>query len=118
MDTFYKQFADFLDQLTQVFPDDSDFPTYKTGLLLFQKTNPMLVITEVVQHVTPFEKILREKNEDFILKHEFAEYDTVAQIIEKLKGMWTTLTPNNKQVVWTYLILLLDLAKKCVSLSQ
>jgi hypothetical protein len=115
LDAFYNQFSDFLDQLTKVFPGDTDFPTYKMGLLLLQRTNPILVVSEVHKHVAPFEEIIRAKNEDFFLKHEFSEYtsdDALEQIIMKLKGLWSTLTDNNKTCVWGYIILLMDLAKR------
>ncbi len=115
MDAFFNQFADFLDQLIQVFPEDLDFPAYKTGLRLLQKTNPMIVIQEVVTHVTPFEKLVRAKDESFLLDYKFSEYDTLEQIINKLKNMWTTLSGNNKQVIWNYIILLLDLSQKCLA---
>ena len=61
LDAFYNQFSDFLDQLITVFPSDSDFPTYKTGLHLLQKTNPKLVPEQVLIHVSPFEKTLRDQ---------------------------------------------------------
>lgn len=115
MDAFFNQFSDFLDQLMKVFPDDLDFPAYKTGLLLLQKTNPMMVVQEVVTHVTPFEKLVREKDENFLLNYKFSEYDTLEQIINKIKNMWTSLSDNNKQVIWNYIILLLDLSQKCLA---
>jgi hypothetical protein len=59
MDAFYGQFSSFLDQLIVTFPDDSDFPTYKSGLFLLQKTNPKLVPEQVVLHVAPFERTIR-----------------------------------------------------------
>lgn len=118
MDAFYNQFSDFLGQLIQIFPEDTDFPAYKTALLLLQKTNPMLVIDQVVLHVVPFEETIRARNEDFFLKHDFADYtDALDQVIHKLKMLWTRLTEHDKRCVWDYIILLLDLAKRCSSKS-
>lgn len=121
LDTFYNQFSDFLDQLIKAFPGDTDFLAYKTALLLLRKTNPMLVVEQVHKHVSPYDTIIRAKNEDFFLKHGFDDHidgdDTLDQVIQKLKGLWTALTPNNKEVVWSYTTLLLDLAKRCVARS-
>lgn len=121
LDTFYNQFSDFMDQLIKVFPGDTDFLAYKTGLMLLRRTNPLLVVEQVYKHVAPFEDTIRAKNEDFFLKHGFDEQvednDTLDQVIQKLKGLWTNLTANNKEVVWSYTILLLDLAKRCVAKS-
>lgn len=119
MDAFYNQFGDFLNQLIAVFPGDSDFLAYKTGLMLLQRTNPMLVVEQVHLHVTPFEDTIRKRDESFFLNHGFNEQlednDTLEQVIQKLKGLWAELTANNKEVVWTYTILLLDLAKRCIA---
>jgi hypothetical protein len=121
LDAFFNQFTDFLDQLVRVFPEDSDFLTFKTGLSLLRRTNPMLVVEQVYKHVLPYEEILRAKNEDFFLKRGFQDHidgdDTLDQLIEKLKGLWGSLTDHNKNIVWSYTTLLLDLAKRCVALS-
>ena len=118
MDAFYGQFSDFLDQLTQAFPNDSDFPTYKTGLLLLQKTNPKIVPDQVVIHVVPFETTIRARDEKFFMNHEFEDYtsdDALGTVIMKMKSLWSTLGDANKKVVWDYTILLLDLAKRCIA---
>ena len=118
LDAFYGQFHDFLDQLIRVFPDDSDFPAYKTGLSLLQKTNPKLVPEQVFIHVTPFEQSIRARDETFFLEHQFPEYaddNALDLIISKMKDLWTTLSDTSKTVVWEYLTLLLDLAKRCTA---
>ncbi len=118
LDAFYGQFHDFLDQLIRVFPDDSDFPAYKSGLTLLQKTNPKLVPEQVYIHVTPFEEGIRVRDEKFFLEHQFPDYaddNALDLIISKMKDLWTTLSETSKTVVWDYLILLLDLAKRCAA---
>lgn len=115
---FYNQFALFLDQLIVVFPEDTDFPTYKSGLLLLQKTNPKLVPEQVVLHVSPFETTLRARDEDFFKKRGFPEYaedNALDLILQKMMTLWDTLSPENKTTVWDYVILLLDLAKRCTA---
>ena len=117
MDAFYGQFHEFLDQLIRVFPDDSDFPAYKTGLTLLQKTNPKIVPEQVHIHVTPFEKSIRTRDEKFFLEHQFPDYaddNALDLIISKMKTLWETLNDTNKKVIWDYLTLLLDLATRCV----
>lgn len=118
LDAFYGQFATFLDQLIATFPDDSDFPTYKSGLFLLQKTNPKLVPEQVVLHVSPFETTLRARDETFFKTRGFPEYaddNALDLIIQKMMQYWDTLSPENKTVVWDYVILLLDLAKRCTA---
>jgi hypothetical protein len=118
LDAFYGQFATFLDQLIATFPDDSDFPTYKSGLFLLQKTNPKLVPEQVVLHVSPFETTIRVRDETFFKARGFPEYaddNALDLIIQKMMQYWDTLSPENKTVVWDYVILLLDLAKRCTA---
>jgi hypothetical protein len=117
MDAFYGQFSDFLDQLAKVFPEDSDFPTFKTGLHLFQKTNPKIVPEQIVIHVLPFEQTIRSRDEKFFMDHGFDTYasdDALGAVIMKMKSLWSTLSDNSKKVVWDYTTLLMDLAKRCV----
>lgn len=118
LDIFYSQFQEFLDQLIRVFPDDSDFPTYKSGLLLLQKTNPILVPDQVVIHVGPFEETIKARDEKFILNYGFEQYtedNALDLIIKKMKNRWESLSENNKKVVWDYTILIVNLARKCMS---
>lgn len=116
MDAFYNQFLDFVDQLQKVFPEDTDFPTYSSGLKLMRMTNPMYVIKQFRENVIPFEKIISEKKEEFFLEYDFAQLgaeDWLVQVISKLKNMWTTLSENNKTCIWDYINLLVHIAKKC-----
>jgi hypothetical protein len=118
LDAFYGQFSSFLDQLIVTFPDDSDFPTYKTGLFLLQKTNPKLVPEQVVLHVTPFEATIRRRDEAFFKTRGFPEYaddNALDLIIQKMMQYWDVLSAENKDVVWTYVTLLLDLATRCTA---
>ena len=118
IDAFFNQFNDFLEQLIRVFPEDTEFPAYLAGLKLLHRTNPMLVITQVKEHVSPYEETIRAKNEDFFLKHTFDDVsdDALDQVINKLKGFWGVLDDSNKKHVWEYVTVLLELAKRCSSL--
>lgn len=114
-DAFFSQFHDFLEQLSKVFPDDSDYPAYTVGLTLLQHANPGMVISAFKTHVFPFEEMIMSKNSDFFMKHEFSDYtsdDTLGQIIGKLKNQWEELSENNKTCIWNYIILILNLAKR------
>jgi hypothetical protein len=111
----YTHFHEFLDQLALLFPGDSDVAAYKTMLTLLQKTNPRLVPREVVNHMTPFEEVIRKRDEKFFLEYQFTEYQdgTIDKVIGKVKTLWETLTDANRTAIWDYIILLLDLAKRC-----
>ena len=117
MDAFFTQFHAFLGELGRVFSADEDFPAYDTALTLMQKVNPILVLSEFTKHVIPFETMIREKNTDFFLKHDFSEFDpdnTMDPIIKKLKGYWESMSESNKDAIWKYILLLVDISKRCV----
>jgi hypothetical protein len=60
--------------------------------------------------------MIREKNSDFFLKHDFSEFDpdnTMDPIIKKLKGYWEGMSDTNKDAIWKYIILLVDISKRC-----
>jgi len=116
MDAFFTQFHAFLGELARVFPDDPDFPAYDTALGLMKMGNPALVLSEFTKHVIPFETMIREKNSDFFLKHDFSEFDpdnTMDPIIKKLKGYWEGMSDTNKDAIWKYILLLVDISKRC-----
>lgn len=115
LDAFYKQFGEFLDQLTLLFPEDTDLLAYKPMLSLLQRTNPMMAPKELVANLTPFEPSLRARDEKFFLDYSFDEYSDggIDQVIGKVKSMWGSITDANKKVIWDYVLLLLDLANKC-----
>lgn len=117
LDAFYKQFGEFLDQLSLLFPEDADLVGYKTMLGLLQRTNPLLAPKELVAQLTPFEPSLRARDEKFFLNYAFDEYTEggIDQVIGKVKGLWTGISESNKTVIWQYVLLLLDLANKCTA---
>jgi hypothetical protein len=116
-DAFFTQFHEFLGELTKVFPDDPDFPAYDTGLSFLQMMNPAMVISEFKNHVLPYETTLREKNSDFFMNHKFEDVVSADMsmdaIILKLKNLWASLTGKSQDAIWNYIILLVDIVKRC-----
>ena len=116
MDAFFTQFHEFMGQLIRVFPDDPDFTVYDSGVMMLQKVNPGLVLAEFIKNVTPFEEIIRAKNSDFFIETKIFIFDpenTMDQVIQKLKAYWIGLSDSNKESIWNYIILLLDISKRC-----
>lgn len=117
MDAFFTQFHEFMGQLIRVFPEDPDFTVYDSGVMMLQKINPGLVLAEFIKNVTPFEEMIRAKNSDFFIETKIFIFDpenTMDQVIQKLKAYWVGLSDSNKESIWNYIILLLDISKRCV----
>lgn len=117
MDAFFSQFHEFMGELIRVFPNDEDFPAYDAGVALVQRMNPGLVLSEFAKHVLPYEEILRSRDEKFFINHTFDSLDpdnTMENVIQKLKGYWVGMSKQNKTAIWNYILLLLDIHKRCV----
>ena len=117
LDAFFNQYESFLNDLMQVFPDDTDFPLYLTGLAMFRRTNPSFVVQTTWTHISKFEEILRTRDETFFVQHEYKEITEgdppLEQTITKLKGLWSSLDSTNKTIVWDYVNNICRLAKAC-----
>ena len=75
IDTFFNQFTDFLKQLENMYPDDTDFPVFITTLDLLKSTNPMLVVKFVKENIVDLykDKILN-KDESFFLDQDYTKH--------------------------------------------
>jgi hypothetical protein len=114
IDTFFNQFTDFLKQLENMYPDDTDFPVFITTLDLLKSTNPMLVVKFVKENIVDSykDKILN-KDESFFLDQDYTKHgDVDLNIIHKLKKYVKDMSSNSKDVVWKYIELLMKLTIK------
>lgn len=109
---FFDQWEAFLDELIRVFPSDTDFPRLKTYLRIGRTVNPKRVIAAVQNHMFPHENIVRARNADFFLKYPFSEYadkEDISYVIQKVKTLWYELSPVNRDALFDYIILLVEL---------
>jgi len=114
IDTFFNQFTDFLKQLENMYPDDTDFPVFITTLDLLKSTNPILVVKFVKENIVDLykDKILN-KDESFFLDQDYTQHgDVDLNIVHKLKKYVKDMSPNSKDVVWKYIELLMKLSMK------
>lgn len=114
IDTFFNQFTDFLKQLENMYPDDTDFPVFLTTLDLLKSTNPILVVKFVKENIVDLykDKILN-KDESFFLDQDYTKHgDVDLNIVHKLKKYVKDMSPNSKDVVWKYIELLMKLTIK------
>jgi len=119
IDAFFNQYEDFLNQLKDVFPEDRDFPLYLAGLHIFRRTNPGLVAQKTWKHVSRFEDVIQRRDEEFFLQRDYDDItqgeEPLEQTVTKIKGMWATLTPHNRKVVWDFVNNITLLAKMCAA---
>lgn len=117
IDAFFNQYEDFLNQIKDVFPEDPDWKLYISGLAIFRRTNPLIVVKKTWKHVAPFEEMITTRNEKFFMERDFSDItegeEPLEQTIDKLRGMWGAMSPHNRRVVWDFVNNITALAKMC-----
>lgn len=104
IDAFFEQFITFVSELSEMYPDDSGFPTFRTTLKLMKMTNPSLVIKYVSDSTSQFMQKIMASDEGFFMEMDFSVYGTVdMNIFTKLKSYIQTMSPQSKESVWKYI---------------
>jgi hypothetical protein len=104
IDAFFDQFITFVNELCDMYPDDSGFPTFSTTLKLMKMTNPSLVIKYVSDSTSQFLEKIMASDEAFFMEMDFSVYGTVdMNIFTKLKSYIQTMSPQSKESVWKYI---------------
>jgi hypothetical protein len=113
LDTFYKQFFDFLTELDKMYPNDSDFSAFSTKLTVLKTVNPMLPIqfikTEIIEK---YQEQIFKKDESFFVNSKDIEQSSEINIFFKLKSYITDMTEENKEIVWSYIHIIVKLTMK------
>ena len=129
-DKFYTIFntkiTEFLDDLIRLFPDDADFKMYKTAISLAKLADEKKPLQYYKKFVTEeYKEHIRNKNDKFFLDHDYKEIlsdselsndinsgDFSSQIVDRLKGYWSQISDENKEIVWNYFTLFLKISEK------
>lgn len=117
VDAFFNTYEDFMSQMIAVYPDDRDFPLYKSGLGMFRRVNPAIIVGKTWKWVSKFEGQIRARDESFFLKYDYSSdtegEEPLEQTLEKLRSMWLELNEHNRKVVWDYVNIIMELARRC-----
>ena len=107
VDIFNQKTMEFVSDVGQICPDVKDLqPLVRMGLNM----DRMAALHIFDKHAKKYESHIVEKDESFFLEEQYDGENM--DIIFKLKSVWTTLTPSNKEAIWKYVQLLLLLYKK------
>lgn len=119
---FNTKLREFIGDLARVYPEDNDLIKFKTTinmLLLVNDKNIIKIFNEFVYE--KYQSKILNKDEDFFMKHDYTEElnstadaapEFTESLINKIKSYWENMTHENKEVVWTYFILLVKLCGK------
>jgi hypothetical protein len=115
IDVFFDQFISFINELKQMYPEDTDFNTFLTTLNLLKNTNPMLVVNYIKSEVIDiYEDKITTRDETFFLEQSYSQKNADMNIIFKLKEYVKGMSPASKEVVWQYIDLLMKLCIKII----
>ena len=123
---FNNVLLNFIDDCILVFPEDKDFRVYKGSIKLLVKINPKKVLTIFTNNTSIYKDKILEKNDDFFLNNDYSEVinnrnsndvsdDEIYDIIKKLQEHWIGLDNVNKNKIWDYMLLLINLSDKYYS---
>ncbi len=116
MNALYDQLFSFLKELTEMYPEDVDFPIFITTLKMLKTTNPSLLGKYIHEYTNPFFDKIMDKDESFFLDYSFSEYsdDVDLNIFSKLKNYFKKMNDPSKENVWKYTHNVVKLSKSLV----
>jgi hypothetical protein len=123
---FNTKIIEFLNDLIVLFPNDSDFKMYKTAINLVKLADNKKPLQYYKRFVTDeYKEHINNRNDKFFLEHDYSEIindnelnsevgasDISSKIVNRLKGYWSSLTDDNKVIVWDYFTLFLKISEK------
>lgn len=129
-DRFYTIFntkiVELLNDLIILFPDDSNFKMYKTAINLAKLADEKKPLQYYNKFVTEeYKQHIRTKNDKFFLDNDYKEIlgsselsseinmsNFSSQIVDRLKGYWSKISDENKEIVWNYFNIFLKISEK------
>jgi hypothetical protein len=116
LNKFNITFNEFIEDISSLFPEDSDFTLYKTALKTAISLDKKLAYnTFNTQVIEKYSTQILNRDETFFLEHQYSivnikkEYSS---IIDKIKSYWSSMNEENKNIVWKYLKVLILLSNK------
>ena len=108
---FNDHFAEFVNAIQEVFPEDPDILTAKNGLIAIRKANPKLLIKIWNMYIiTPYKSQIEAGNIDFFLEKDYSSdlvnagnSTQIMESINRLRGPVQQMNENERKNVVKYL---------------
>lgn len=108
---FNDHFAEFVNDIQSVFPDDRDILTAKNALSAIRKANPKLLVRIWVKYVaTPYKEIIEAGDINFFITKDYssdlARNDNADKIMESIDGLRNPvkqMSPENQAKTMKYI---------------
>lgn len=121
---FNNKLNEFLKELINTFPEDPDFKLFQASVRVIKLANEKKPLELFNSGLTPeYKENIRSRNEEFFLDNDYSDVlsnpnltntddDVNNKLINKLKGYWSKLHEDNKNIVWQYFTILLKICDK------
>jgi hypothetical protein len=104
MNALYDQVIEFIHELSNMYPNDPDFPLFLTTTRLLRTTNPSLLPKNIFEMTFPYTERIMARDEKFFIEQDFSVVETYdINLLTKIKEYVSTMTPESKQHVWAYI---------------
>jgi hypothetical protein len=121
--SFNDRMAEFLIELVNTFPELKDMRLLKTSFTLLKNVDEFAPQKFFHMHVTvPFGDKILKRDESFFLAYDYTDVvhdipgvtsDQSLDLVGRLKDVWHTLSPSNKEAIWNYLTVLIIISNRC-----
>lgn len=108
---FNDHFAEFVNDVQSVFPNDADILTAKNALLAIRKANPKLLVRIWIKYVyTPYKKQIEDGDINFFLSKDYSSdlarndnADKIMESIDRLRNPVKEMSPENQAKTMKYI---------------
>jgi len=113
---------EFIDKLKDTFPEDRDFKLFDKGFRLIIRVNKQKPAHLFKDYINLYRNYILNRDDSYFMNNNttniingdvnfsYQNKENTFIIVNKLKNYWTTLSANNKNVIWEYLIQMLKLS--------
>lgn len=108
----------FLTTLQSTFPNEKIFKQAMAAIPAILMVDKTKIVRNFYKYSSRYESYVENKNEEFFLSCDFSQEQQhsddgshLLAIIGSLRGLWISMTPQNKEAMWNWISKLYKLAK-------
>ena len=111
LSVFNEHFAELVNDVHSVFPDDADILTAKNALIAIRKANPKLIVKIWLKYVaTPYQNEILAGDIEFFVNKDYSNDltrtgnpDQIMSSIDRLRGPVKQMNPTDQQKTMKYI---------------
>lgn len=115
---FLQQIDNFINELSNLFPNDGDIQLFSEKYNLIRSANSKLIIEYFVQFIYPFKNQIIDKDDQFFLGgggQEELKDKSGLKFRDSIKKIWISeMSTDNKEIVWKYFKTFVLLSEKYI----